>query len=80
MEAAVKTPVRCTAMLEHTPVHVHGGSCCPQETYAVTTNPILMPGNVEPRYSEFVTFIGIGVDYGSDTQLYYDATSPAVRD
>ena len=29
------------------------------ETYGVTTNPILMPGNVEPRYSEFVTFIGI---------------------
>src|SRR5882757_10088504 len=44
------------------------------ETYAVTTNPILMPGNVEPRYSEFVTFIGIGVDHGSDTQLYNDAT------
>jgi formamidase len=43
-------------------------------TYGVTTNPILMPGNVEPRYSEFVTFIGIGVDHTTDTQLYNDAT------
>ena len=39
------------------------------ETYGVTTNPILMPGNVEPRYSEFVTFIGISVDHETDTQL-----------
>jgi formamidase len=44
------------------------------ETYGVTTNPILMPGNVEPRYTEFVTFIGIGVDHDTDTQLYNDAT------
>jgi formamidase len=44
------------------------------ETYGVTTNPILMPGNVEPRYSEFVTFIGIGVDHDTDTQLYNDTT------
>jgi formamidase len=43
-------------------------------TYGVSTNPILIPGNVEPRYSEFVTFIGIGVDHTSDTQLYNDAT------
>jgi hypothetical protein len=45
------------------------------ETYGVTTNPILMPGNVEPRYSEFLTFIGIGVDHATDTQLYNDATT-----
>ena len=44
------------------------------ETYGVTTNPILMPGNVEPRYCEFITFIGIGVDHDTDTQLYNDAT------
>ena len=44
------------------------------ETYGVTTNPILTPGNVEPRYSEFVTLIGIGVDHTSDTQLCNDAT------
>src|ERR1700754_1950211 len=44
-------------------------------TYGVTTNPILMPGNVEPRYSEFITFIGIGVDHETDTQLYNDATA-----
>ncbi len=44
------------------------------ETYGVTTNPILMPGNVEPRYSEFVTFIGISVDHKTDTNYYNDAT------
>jgi len=44
------------------------------QTYAVTTNPIFMPGNVEPRYSEFVSFVGIGVDHETDTQLYNDAT------
>ena len=32
------------------------------EKYGVTTNPILIPGRVEPRYSEFLTFIGISVD------------------
>jgi formamidase len=44
------------------------------ETCAVATNPIFMPGNVEPRYSEFLSFIGIGVDHDSDTNLYNDAT------
>ena len=44
------------------------------ETYGVTTNPILMPGNVEPRYTEFVTFIGISVDHDTDTNYYIDAT------
>ena len=44
------------------------------ETYGVTNNPIFMPGNVEPRYSEFVTFIGIGVDHETDTHHYNDAT------
>jgi formamidase len=44
------------------------------ETYGVTTNPILMPGNVEPRYSEFVTFIGISVDHETNTNHYNDAT------
>jgi formamidase len=44
------------------------------ETYGVSTNPIFMPGNVEPRYSEFLTFIGIGVDHDTDTQHYLDAT------
>jgi len=32
------------------------------ETYGVTTNPVFMPGNVEPRYSEFLSFVGISVD------------------
>jgi formamidase len=30
--------------------------------YGVTTNPVFMPGNVEPRYSEFLTFVGISVE------------------
>ncbi len=33
-----------------------------------------MPGNVEPRYSEFISFIGISVDHDSDTNYYNDAT------
>ena len=44
------------------------------ETYGVTTNPIFMPGNVEPRYSEFLTFIGVSVDHDTDTNYYLDAT------
>jgi formamidase len=42
--------------------------------YGVTTNPIFMPGNVEPRYSEFLTFIGVSVDHDTDTNYYLDAT------
>jgi len=41
--------------------------------YAITTNPIFMPGRVEPRYSEFLTFIGISVDEGGENH-YLDAT------
>jgi formamidase len=44
------------------------------ETYGVTTNPIFMPGNVEPRYSEFLTFIGISVDHEDGTKEYLNAT------
>ncbi len=44
------------------------------ETYGVSTNPIFMPGNVEPRYSEFISFIGISVDHATDTNRYLDAT------
>jgi formamidase len=44
------------------------------ETYGVSTNPILIPGNVEPQYSEYLTFIGISVDHETDTNLYNDAT------
>jgi formamidase len=44
------------------------------EKYGVTTNPIFMPGNVEPRYSEFLTFIGVSVDHETDTNYYLDAT------
>ena len=44
------------------------------ETYGVTTNPIFMPGNVEPRYSEFLTFIGVSVDHEDNRNHYMDAT------
>ncbi|MGH3240663.1 MAG: formamidase [Spirillospora sp.] len=44
------------------------------EKYGVTNNPIFMPGNVEPRYSEFVSFIGISVDHDTNTNYYNDAT------
>ncbi|MCG5217030.1 formamidase [Streptosporangium sp. KLBMP 9127] len=44
------------------------------EKYGVTTNPIFLPGNVEPRYSEFLSFIGISVDHDTDTNYYLDAT------
>ncbi|MDP9849884.1 formamidase [Streptosporangium lutulentum] len=44
------------------------------EKYGVTTNPIFMPGNVEPRYSEFMSFIGVSVDHDTDTNYYLDAT------
>ncbi|MEZ0076021.1 formamidase [Planotetraspora sp. GP83] len=44
------------------------------EKYGVTTNPVFMPGNVKPRYSEFMSFIGISVDHDSGTNHYLDAT------
>lgn len=44
------------------------------EKYGVTTNPVFMPGNVEPRYSEFMSFVGISVDHDTDTNYYMDAT------
>jgi formamidase len=40
--------------------------------YGVTTNPVMMPGRVEPRYSEFMTFIGISVE--NSENFYLDAT------
>ncbi|MPY60729.1 formamidase [Streptomyces spongiae] len=44
------------------------------EKYGVTTNPIFMPGNVAPQYSEFISFVGISVDHETDTNHYLDAT------
>ena len=41
--------------------------------YGVHYNPIFMPGRVEPRYSEFVTFIGVSVDEAGNNH-YMDAT------
>jgi formamidase len=40
--------------------------------YGITTNPIFMPGRVEPRYTEFLSFIGVSVDGGEN--FYMDAT------
>lgn len=42
--------------------------------YGVTTNPVFMPGNVEPRYSEFLSFVGVSVDHAANTNYYMDAT------
>ncbi len=42
--------------------------------YGVTTNPVLIPGRVEPRYSEFLTFTGVSVHETSGENLYMDAT------
>jgi formamidase len=44
------------------------------EKYGVSTNPVFMPGNVEPRYSEFISFIGVSVDHDTNTNFYMDAT------
>jgi formamidase len=41
--------------------------------YGITTNPVFIPGRVEPRYSEFLTFIGVSVD-GEGTNHYLNAT------
>jgi formamidase len=42
--------------------------------YGITTNPVLIPGRVEPRYSEFLTFIGVSVDENTGENYYIDAT------
>jgi formamidase len=42
--------------------------------YGITTNPVFMPGNVEPRYSEFLSFVGVSVDHDTNTNYYMDAT------
>jgi formamidase len=44
------------------------------EKYGVKTNPMLIPGRVEPQYSEFLTFIGVSVDETSGENHYLDAT------
>jgi formamidase len=42
--------------------------------YGVQANPMLIPGRVEPRYSEFLTFVGVSVDETSGENHYLDAT------
>lgn len=44
------------------------------QKYGVTTNPIFMPGNVEPRYTEYLSFIGLSVDHKANVNYYNDAT------
>lgn len=44
------------------------------EKYGVTTDPIFMPGNVEPRYSEFISFCGVSVEREGGRQHYLNAT------
>jgi len=41
--------------------------------YGIHDNPVFIPGRVEPRYSEFMSFIGISVDE-EGTNHYLDAT------
>ena len=67
----------------HRPAVGNGGDAAPARrclrksipAYGVTTNPVFVPGNVEPRYSEFLTFVGISVDDGDqhylDSQIAY---------
>jgi formamidase len=42
------------------------------ETYGVTSNPVFMPGRVEPRYDEFLTFVGLSVTEEGE-QRYLDS-------
>ena len=42
--------------------------------YGVQTNPVIIPGRVEPRYSEFLTFIGISVHETTGDNHYLDAS------
>jgi formamidase len=41
--------------------------------YGIHSNPVFIPGRVEPLYSEFLSFIGVSVDE-EGTNLYMDAT------
>src|SRR5215212_8651201 len=43
-------------------------------TYGITTNPVLIPGRVEPRYSDFLTFIGVSGDDTTGENYYLDAS------
>ena len=40
--------------------------------YGVTSNPIFFPGPVEPKYSEYLSFIGFSVE--NDVNYYLDAS------
>jgi formamidase len=42
--------------------------------YGVQTSPVLIPGRVEPRYSQYLTFVGVSVDETSGENYYMDAT------
>jgi formamidase len=42
--------------------------------YGVQTSPVLIPGRVDPQYSEFLTFTGVSVHETSGQNYYMDAT------
>ncbi|MGH8905902.1 MAG: formamidase [Egibacteraceae bacterium] len=44
------------------------------EKFGITTNPVFIPGRVDPLYTEFLTFIGISVDHDTNTNHYLNAT------
>ena len=48
-------------------------------TYGITTNPVRIPGRVEPRYSEFLTFIDISVGRYSEQHAFGMSTTPETR-
>ena len=53
----------------------NAASCVDLFCSELGNNPVFMPGNVEPRYSEFLTFIGISVEHHDNTNRYIDATT-----
>jgi formamidase len=42
--------------------------------YGIQANPMIIPGRVEPKYSEFLTFVGVSVHETSGENHYMDAT------
>ncbi|GGI99547.1 formamidase [Alicyclobacillus cellulosilyticus] len=41
--------------------------------YGIVSNPVFIPGPVEPRYTEYLVFEGVSVDERTGTQTYLDA-------
>jgi acetamidase/formamidase len=45
-------------------------------TSGITTNPVFIPGRLEPRYDEFISFVGVSVEDGTN---YYNGATVAFR-